>query len=430
MPIVRELINRVSFKVNPGDKANAEKAFLSIKNAASKVLKGIGLITAAGAKMFTEAESNRASVKFFSRTNEEAEKLLQIVKEIQGEGIISERERLQAAAILSELIPEAEQLKDSLSILKDISIAQPKLDFPQTVQLFAEFVKTGDIDSLRQLGAVGKDLAEQLSIANIDIEQSVKGQVNRAELLTQELEKQKLRIRELANEQKNTLLFGVRQLATEASNFTLKFGEETSSAIGDVVKEITAMLNALNKSEGFWKTVRSTVEISRSSLKALKNTFNEIEEFFSPKEIDKREKERVEGFKKRKKEFIRVIQENAEISSFPIPKGSASQDAIKAEFNKRLINNLLPLNVPGEEIGESRAQGVRGRSLLSRFRESLPDDPGIKFTIDGKIIVEGRNLQGANIDQLGPEIQAEIVKEAHRNIIAKSGGETGIGGQP
>ncbi len=445
MPIVRQLINRVSFKVDSADKANAEKTFASIKGAAAKVLTAIAAITGAGATMFTEAESNRASVNFFSRSKEEADKLLQVVKEIRGEGVISERERLQAAAIISQLVPDIDDFKAILPVLRDISIAQPKLDFPDVVKIFAEFVKTGDIESLRQLGAVGKDLAEQLVIAGVNVEDSIKGQVNRAELLTQEFEKQKERIRELAELQKNTLLFGFRQMTTEASNFTLKFGKETSPIIKEVVGDITGMLNALNESEGFWNTVRGTVELSRSSLKGLKDTFSEIEEFFSPKEIEKREKTRVEGFKERRTEYIQILQEDAEVGEFPIPKGSVSQDKAEAKFReilaKKALDELFPLNVPGEDFGESRSQGVKGRSIWSRFLDWLPDDPGMSFSdpdkktieINGKIVVEGKNLQGADMRVLGSEIRESILgqfKEANRNIIAKSGGDTGIGGAP
>jgi hypothetical protein len=408
MPVVRELINRITFKVNQGDKAKAESAFSDMqKSGASLIgftkgltktaLASITSLTVAGAKLFTDLEKDQASVKFFSKTNEEAQKLLDIVDQIRGNEIISRRERAQAASIFSQLNIDIGQIEKALPILRDISIAQPKLDFPQTVELFAQFVKTGDIDSLMQLGAAGKELAEQLKLANVDISQSVKGQINRAQLLTQELDKQKVRISELAEEQKNTLTFGFRALTKEASDFTTKFGEKTAPAMKEIVTIARDLIKELNESEDFWDSVESGSKAILEILKSAISLAKEVSTIFggSQEEFNRLAKEKAKG------------RQSGGVLDLPLT------EAISLGFKKA--------------FGDFFSEGAR------RNLEAFENKKTFNLELNGEIKVKGENLQGVDTAGMSRDLTKQIgdsLKEDLKAIAAQSGRPVATGGSP
>jgi len=422
--VVRELINRISFKINPADKANAQKAFANIKRDAATVIAGtkkiakatlaaITTLTVAGAKIFTDFEKDVASVKFFSRTNEEAEKLLEIVNEIRGEGIISKRERGQAAAILAELTAPLAAFERALPILKDISIAQPKLDFPQTVKLFAEFVQSGDIEPLRQLGAVGKDLAEQLSLANLDLNQSVKGQQNRAELLTAELDKQKDRIKDLATEQKQSLTFAFRGLAKEASDFSFNFGEETAPQIKEIVSLIRDTIKELNESEDFWGTVKTGADAILGTLNAALNIAKILRQ---KKKEDDEKVESVVGLT----EAARFARDVSNLGLFEALKEARKRvkAAEGAEGGGDIGGFFKNLTLSSDENRELFSKSGRSGAQL------------IEVNLNGEISVKG--IEGPGGEQLKSKVSEEIVtgiKESFRNVAAQSGRAVSTGGR-
>ncbi len=301
MGVVRELVNRISFKINPGDKAKAENAmkgieakgagtiafFKGLGGAIDTALKAIAGLTAAGAKMFTEYESNQAVSRFFSRSVEEVKQLSDALDTLSGSEIISKREREQAKALFSKITPDVDQIVKILPILEDITIARPDLDFEQVVELTTQFVKTGDIDALENLGAVGKDTAEAFRLAQLNASTAIKGQRNLFQFLAEGLDRNKEKIKENADLVRDDLGFSFKALAKEASDFTLQFGEETAKPIKEIVIIARDLIKELNESDEFWEGVRSgaeaTLEIIKEAIQLAKILKGEEEDPAQPK---------------------------------------------------------------------------------------------------------------------------------------------------
>lgn len=288
MPVIRELVNRISFKINPGDKAKAENAMKGIESKGAGTIaffKGLGGVigaalkliagfTVAGAKMFTEFETNQAVSRFFSRSIEEAEKLSGALDKISGSEIISRREREQAAAALSKLTVPIKDIERVIPILAEVTVARPDLDFPQVIDLVTKFVKTGDIEALEQIGAVGKDTAEAFRLAQLNTQTAIKGQRNLFQFLSEGLDRNKEKIKENADAVRDDLGFSFKAFAKEASDFTLQFGEETAPVIKEIITIARDMIKELNESDEFWKSVKSgaesTLEIIKEAIELAK----------------------------------------------------------------------------------------------------------------------------------------------------------------
>lgn len=281
MSVIRELVNRISFKINSGDKAKAENAmkgieakgagtiafFKGLGGAINKTLKLIAGLTIAGTKMFTEFETNQAVSRFFSRTQEEAKQLSDALDKLSGSEIISKREREQAEAALSKLTVPVEDIEKVIPILAEVTVARPDLDFKEVIELTTQFVKTGDIDALEQIGAVGKDTAEAFRLAQLNASTAIKGQRNLFQFLSEGLDRNKEKIKENADLVRDDLGFSFKALAKEASDFTLQFGEETAKPIREIVIVIRDLIKELNESDEFWEGVRSGAEATLEIIK-------------------------------------------------------------------------------------------------------------------------------------------------------------------
>lgn len=266
MPVVRELINRISFKPVPGDVENVQAKFLNIKTVG---LGAITAITGAGNKLFADFQKDVQTVKFFSKTNEEAEALLDTVEKIRGAETVSKRERAQAAAEFAKLSNiNAKDIEGIIGLLERVAVAQPELDFPETIQTFVEFVKTGDISSLENLGAIGKELGEQLRLGNFSAEQTIKGQENRFQFVGNLLQKNRERINELAADFETTLPFALEKSSKAISDIFSNLGQLTGPEMTDFVNSVTNVIRELNESKEFWEVVRGTLGLMKDILDA------------------------------------------------------------------------------------------------------------------------------------------------------------------
>ncbi len=437
MPVVRELKNRVSFDVAPGTVANAEKSFSKIKGSGLSaigaikggfkgILTAIGAVAASGTGLFVEFEKNIATAKFFSKSDEEARKLLDTVNKLRGSEVISRRERAQASAELSKLSTNVRnQLEGVLPILEDISIAQPSLDFPATIKVFAEFVKSGDIEGLEQLGAVGKDLGEQLKLANLNVEQTIKGQQNRFQHLYGLLGKNRDRIKELREEQEQTLTFSFRTLSKEASDFTLQFGEKTAPELRKLIVEVKDTIKALNESESFWNTVKSTLSITADILKGLGKGTEAIGALFSG-DWEKLRKMREEATGEQPEQISpgQLIEIGGEKAIEGLSTaGSAIQNEVKRgidEFAEE--SRKLYIDPAKEKISQ-------GKSLIeqtiNRVKKEVTET---KISIDGQIKLVGENISNLNMEaveaKLNQTLEDKIIRpltNSYKNLAAANG---------
>ena len=402
MAVVRELINRVGFRIDRGSLKNAENAFGKLQGSGVSAASLIGggfktllgtltTVTTAGLKLFSDFEKDVATVKFFSRSADEASRLLNAVEKIRGAESVSARERAQAAAEFSKLAGvSAESLGDVIPILERISVAQPELDFPDVVQRFVEFIRTGDISALESLGAIGKDLAETFRLSGLNLEQSVKGQRNRFQLLNSELVKSRDRINELAAEFEQTFTFDVTALTTQLSDFTLKFGETTAPAVSELLNSITGTLKELNESESLWESISETINDTSDFLKSAARIVTT-----TPEELEQRRVEALQNFQ---------------------PRTAGEVIAIAKEvFGRAFI---------GPSLRDD--QGAATRTLRAPITEVLPRE----ININGEITLRGGNT----IDQRAvPQTQNIIVQtikeriiDPMRNQTAKNGGRTNI----
>lgn len=457
MPIIRELINRISFKVNPGDKAKADAAmegmeakgagtiafFKSLGGAINKTLKAIGLLTAAGAKMFTEYETNQAVSRFFSRTQEEAKQLSDALDKLSGSEIISKREREQAEAALSKLTVPVDQIARILPILEDITVARPDLDFEQVVGLTTQFVKTGDIDALENLGAVGKDTAEAFRLSQLNASTAIKGQRNLFQFLAENLDRNKEKIKENADLVRDDLGFSFKSLAKEASDFTLNFGKETAPVVKEIVIIIRDLIKELNESDEFWVSVKTGAESTLSVIKeaialakilAGDEEVAPIEAIDDPGSLKTIAKNIRNVFDKGYFEASRIALENREkFAEQEIEKRGGRKefrdqgfreflDKQEAELNKVFIRESMQDSI--NEPGQSSQRGALGAT----------GGTGQKVTYEvsfSPLVIEGKNIQNLDLVPMQEELNKAVINEVRDTFIgvaAQSGRLVGISG--
>jgi hypothetical protein len=297
MPVVRELINRISFKIAPGDKANAEKAFSTMKSGAKGVIAAVAGITAAGTKLFADFEKDTGASRFFARNTEEAELLLETLDKIaEKSDTTSRREARRAAKTLQQTRLTKEQLQEFVPLLEKISIARPDLDFAQVAESFRDVISGGDLQQLIEIIPGFKDTAELLSKTTFGKPFGDITDIQRGEIVLDALFKKRTRLNELVAEQQETLVFQMEGLSKEASDFTLNFGEETAPAMTELLKEVRMTIKELNDSESFWTTVKSTIEGITELLRGTKLISRGFGALFSG-DFDELKKIREEGQK-------------------------------------------------------------------------------------------------------------------------------------
>ncbi|MBU2645884.1 hypothetical protein KKI24_14340 [bacterium] len=301
MTVVRELVNRISFKVNPGDKANAEKAFSNMKNQAGGTLgfiKGLGPaintaltaitgLVAAGSLFKTNSEKDTATVRFYSRMTEEANKLLKVMDKLKGGNreIVSKREVEAAGAMFSQLSlggKNAQMFEKFAPLMKLIAKANPKMDFTEVAKAIKSWAETGDLEALKQLGAVGVEIAEAIRLSGLDINNAIKGQENKLNYIFGKLKEKENKLAELVKLQESTQIFAWQGMAKEGSDFLYNFGENTSPAITKAVSAIRDMLKELNESDGFWEGVRTAVNGIQAMIESTLEMIERIRTMMNP----------------------------------------------------------------------------------------------------------------------------------------------------
>jgi|GEM_PF-3399761 len=483
MTVVRDLVNRISFDVNRGSRSDAEKAFKDLKSQGAGLIslaKGFGAAAVAalgaGAKFYVDQEKSDATIKFFSKTNEEAQQFLSTYNKLAGKTeIISDRDLKKAQAIFAQMNVDAKDFGKSFDVLRDINIANPDLGgLDGVMQTLKSWVQNGDLDSLRQFGAVGKDIAEQLSLSNFDATQTVKGQQNRFDLLFGLLDKNKERIKSLADDQRGTNLFAFRGLTKELSDFTLKFGKETAPAVKELAKTVRDMIKELNDSKSLWDKIGQVVGGIAYVLKNVKDVAGailgkesvidilkqqnieyrrrirkEAPGFFPiadaigslmfgdlPEDMDKKAKE----IQQRKDEYRKLIGQD--VGPFPIPKRTPERDADEQKF----INSIMGSIMSGVNYGigksgpypqidpNDKQHGVfvdeKNPSMGSRFMDMLPKG---EIKVSGEVRVKTDGQGNIDASKLSADISKEItgsIKESFKAVSAQHGKYVSAGGSP
>ncbi len=292
MPVVRELVNRISFQVDRGALKNAENAFGkmqtkgrglidffgSLKTVALAAGAAIVGITLKGADSFSKLEKNQALTRFFTTSKEQAEDLQLAMARVRGDSqLISRLEAGKALTLFSRL-----NLKDLVGdfekvapILADISQADPSRDIVGVFEDLIGFVEGKDIGALRKFGGSVKDFAEKLEISDFS-GKNLKTQSQAFSFLFEILQKNKGLFKELAKEQESTLTFQGRRIAKESEDFFANFGENTAEPMKELFKAIANTMNEINNSKAFWGFVKSSAEAIKEAFVETKRIISEI----------------------------------------------------------------------------------------------------------------------------------------------------------
>lgn len=456
MPVVRELINRISFKVNPADKKNAKDTISNLEKGSKRAIiniKGIGkaltasllAASAASTKMFVDFEKDTGASAFFARNRQEAKELNTLLDEVARRSeTTSKREARRASKTLSQTTLTQKQLKDFIPFLEKISIARPDLDFTGVAENFRDIISGGNLSGITEIVTGFKDTAELLSKTTFqspfgDITEQQRGQI-----LLEALIKSQPKLDELVKEQRETLNFQFSALAKESSDFALKFGEEIAPAVKESLIILKDLIKELNESESFWTTVGNTVESIKSGLLFIKDIFSDSEETNGkPKAI--------KGFRDEELELGKNISKDI----FNIPKSifegfqKSIQDIFgqkQPEIAKEGIKNI-PISLPGiqqkEDIllnkRQEEAPGEGSESFLRMLKressvrgkvdnnQGVSNEQSLNINLNGSIKVE--NESGVEISQMSSDLTTRVFDElrtAFNNINAQNGGFVGV----
>ncbi len=429
MPVVRELINRIGFKVNKGDLANVENSFGKIKGKGkgligffgnlTKAIKGVSLaligIASVGAVQFSKLEKNRALTRFFVTSTEQAKGLRLEMAKIRGESdVISKLEAEKAVSIFSRLNLKdiTKNFKDIVPILTDISSATLKLDLPEVVSALVDFVKSGDIGQLEQFGGSVKDLAEKLSIAGFDASR-LKTQEAKFKFIFEILSKNRNLFRKLAKDQEKTLTYAGKRVETQFNDFFANFGENTAEPIRQLLNEIAIVMKSINDNEDFWDAVKNGAIAVKDAFVETKSLIIQINKlgllgFFKSK-LD-------EGKTTKTPEIDPLISkpvldfEDSLIKDIIL----GIKRSIKDSPSKKEIGEILthkPLNLPLPDTPKPNLFGKK--------------QPGQSININAEIILRGENIEGINLDNIKTEITRtikEVISQPFKSLAAEYGG--------
>lgn len=410
MPVVRELINRISIQLDKGSKKNADNAFDDIskrgKNSAGSIKKafatiGIGLSLKEVADSITEIEQNTASAKFFSRSNKEATTLLDLFSKIEKRSdLISKRESQRALATASSFAIETDTLKQLLPFLEKIQEARPGMDFDIITQRLGDVIKSGDLQALQDLIPGIKSDLELLSKSTFGKPFGDITQQQRAILTLETLVKNRERLNELAKEQSSTITIETNKLKESVSDFGTSFGEKTAPAIKDLLHEINTTLDLLNSSEKFWNTVSNAIGGISSLLSnsrdllgsisgekgsfsgSLSSQFNQFQ--------DRRAKEGLTDLRT-------ILGKVKGAVSSPFESGGTFEHGLLTPVFRPLIGLLEKLGVKGNK------QEVSG---------------------EVRVVLEGRNVNGMDVkkmEQIANQVVNDRVITPIQNIRARNG---------
>lgn len=267
MPVVRELINRISFKVNPADKKNAENTIANMDKGIKGLLSTAKLLGAAlagtifaGGAQLSKFEKSTSQIKFFSKTKEEAEAIIKIFdKMAEDSKIISEVQGREAGGIISKLNIDLASIQKIGPMLAAIDLSKLDLDFKETTEVFAAAIK-GDLESFNQLLPGFKNVAEQLSKSNFGKSFADLTQQNKFNLFLQEYAKRIGTINRLGKENRDSLTNDINELTESTSDITKQFGVAFETPMRAALVLANELIERLQNNTGFWELIKSVAD--------------------------------------------------------------------------------------------------------------------------------------------------------------------------
>jgi len=257
--IIRELVNLISFKTDKQSVTKMNASFADVAKSAAKITAGfVTGMSAIGQKFYIDMESSISRAKFFGTQIDSIKK--QLAEKKTG-AIFSLKEMTQVKAGLSELAVSAEQLDEAMSFLKNITIAKgSKTSLKDTAMLLKEIIKSGDVDAIRKLGGITKELAEQLKRTSFS--EAFKGGTEKYKMdaILKVLRANKDKIKKLADEQQNTLGVSLERMTTSMSDLSTKFGDRLAPSFKKAYDFTTAITDMLYKSEWLWDKIDSIIK--------------------------------------------------------------------------------------------------------------------------------------------------------------------------
>lgn len=367
MPVVRELVNRISFKVNPADKKNAQDVIANLDRGSRNALtniKGIGLAIGATlsgasavlAKISVENEQNRAAIAFFSKNKEQREEVIALsVKQAAISKTISEREAIQSAKTLSILNITKKQFEDIIPLAAKVSEARPAFDFQEVTDLVSGVIKGGDLGAIEQLVPGFKGQAELLSKSRFGTAFGEVTQEQRGELLIDLLKKSIPQLEELAKEQADTLSFQFTRIGKSGSDVltTLEKGFNVlakrpakfiAGAVSEESVDLTNRRKRLAKAdsltEGFFNEL---IKDTKEEIKSFKKTVG-----FSDEQAGQKDEEKDGLFSKAYKNINDSLDASGRISRGG--NGKNKEESTDQNININLNGSIRVEDKSGDEI--------------------------------------------------------------------------------
>ena len=433
MPVVRELVNRISFKVNKGDLANVDSTFDKFKGKGKGLISFFGTIGGAiskaalafagfqltATKLFVDFQKDTGASNFFARNKSEAEALLKVVDEIQSKSeTTSRRESRQAAKTFSTLNIQRKQLEEIIPFIEKISIARPDLDFTAVAESLKSVVKGGDIQELINLVPGIKQDLEILSKTSFGKPFGEVLEQQRIELVLESLRKNQDRLNELVAEQRTKIPFFIERVSKETSDFFLNFGENTAEPMKELLAAISATIKEINESDEFWEAVRTSAEATKEAIKEaaafLKDSVDFIKEVkkegLFPTLFNIKSVEDAEKLIQKRREERRTPSEQLEsiknVLEIPVDPSNLPSNIIKGQFNKFIGGAKDILNTPVEDP----------------FGRTKKDQ---SININAEIKLTGENVDGLDLGSLKAEITRtikEVISPPLKAITNENGG--------
>jgi len=372
MPVVRELVNRIGFKINRGELADAENAFKKLTTRAAIGLTGIQI---AATKTFVDFKKDTADVNFFANNKEEAEAILKLTNEIaEASETTSRREARAAAKTISTFNVNKKLLEEILPFIEKISIARPNLDFTDVVSSLEDVIKGGNIQALLDLVPGIKDELEILSKTNFQTPFADITEEQRAELLIKTLRENRARLTELVAEQKTQIPFFVERVSKESSDFFLNFGEKTAPAMMVLLELISTTIKEINENEAFWEAIATSADAIAKAFLLTKQAIIDINKMgilgFAKETLDVSDEERAELGKQFKEEGEKIQEQRGVLSE---EQEKAIIEAGVTGLIVRVFDSAKSIFDVSEE--EREELGKQFKEEGEKIREQITDDP-------------------------------------------------------
>jgi len=290
MPVVRELVNRISFKISPADKKNALSAMDKMDKRAGDTIKRVGGIgkaislaiaglATAGTAAVVDMEKKSSRINFFARNQEEAEALFAIFDKIAAStDQISRRQAQAGASIFAGMPIKLNQVEELSELAGQLALARPELGFEKIAEIMRSVVQGGDLDAFSRIVPGFKDAQEILEKTTFGKTFGEITSRQRGDLLISELVKKQGRIAELARKHQETTLALTQAFKGVGSDFILKFGEDVQPAINEGLKLATELIKDLIESKGLWEAIGATVNGIVTFIKASRDILKPTEE--------------------------------------------------------------------------------------------------------------------------------------------------------